>query len=169
MLDAFENLFNNLSPDALDKTAQRALKSVGAIQRKLTRMLEARGLERLDLSDARAQVGLCKVVETRATEAAEEGTILAVVRNGYRRGEHVLDRRKSSRRHRAEKRAKCNEAFSVACPPPRDAQATEDGACGRSGTRAAGGLARQLDQVPRSVRDRGRQRLRTSLAGSASP
>jgi len=90
VLDAFENLFNNLSPDTMDKTAKRALKSVGAIQRKLTRLLEARGLERLDLSDARAQVGLCKVVETRATEAAEEGTILAVVRNGYRRGEQVL-------------------------------------------------------------------------------
>jgi molecular chaperone GrpE (heat shock protein) len=90
VLDAFENLLDNMDPDALDKSAKRALKSVGAIQRKLTRLLEARGLERLEFPDARARVGLCKVVETRATEGAEEGTILAVVRNGYRRGERVL-------------------------------------------------------------------------------
>jgi molecular chaperone GrpE (heat shock protein) len=90
VLDAFENLLDNMDPDALDKSAKRALKSVGAIQRKLSRLLEARGLERLEFPDARARVGLCKVVETRATEGAEEGTILAVVRNGYRRGERIL-------------------------------------------------------------------------------
>jgi molecular chaperone GrpE (heat shock protein) len=90
VLDAFENLVNNLDPDTLDKSAKRALKSVGAIQRKLTRLLEARGLERLEFPDSRARVGLCKVVETRVTEGAEEGTILAVVRNGYRRGERIL-------------------------------------------------------------------------------
>jgi molecular chaperone GrpE (heat shock protein) len=90
VLDAFENLFNNLDRDTLDKSAKRAFKSVGAIQRKLTRLLETRGLEKLEFPDARAEVGLCKVVETRETEEAEEGTILAVVRNGYRRGEQVL-------------------------------------------------------------------------------
>lgn len=90
VLDAFENLFNNLDRDALDKSAKRAFKSVGAIQRKLTRLLEARGLEKIEFPDARAEPGLCKVVETRATEEAEDGTILAVVRNGYRRGEQVL-------------------------------------------------------------------------------
>lgn len=90
VLDAFENLFKNLDPDTLDKSAKRAFKSVSAIQRKLTRLLEARGLEKLGFPDARAEVGLCKVVETRATEEAAEGTILAVVRNGYRRGEQIL-------------------------------------------------------------------------------
>jgi len=90
VLDAFENLFKNLDPNTLDKSAKRGLKSVGAIQRKLTRLLEARGVEKLEFPDARAEVGLCKVVETRATAQAEDGTILAVVRNGYRRGDHVL-------------------------------------------------------------------------------
>jgi molecular chaperone GrpE (heat shock protein) len=90
VLDAFENLFNNLDGDALGKSAKRAFKSVGAIQRKLARLLEARGLEKLEFPNARAEVGLCKVVETRETEEAEEGTILAVVRCGYRRGEQVL-------------------------------------------------------------------------------
>ena len=90
VLDAFENLLNNLDPDAMDKSTKRALKSVGAIHRKLSRLLEARGVERLEFPDARARLGLCKVVETRAAEEAEEGTILAVVRNGYRRGERVL-------------------------------------------------------------------------------
>ncbi|NEX22978.1 nucleotide exchange factor GrpE [Thiorhodococcus mannitoliphagus] len=90
VLDAFENLFNNLSLDTLDKSTKRAFKSVGAIQRKLTRLLEARGIARLEFPDGRAQVGRCKVIETRATDEVEEGTILAVVRNGYRRGEQVL-------------------------------------------------------------------------------
>ncbi|MCG6859716.1 MAG: nucleotide exchange factor GrpE [Chromatiaceae bacterium] len=90
VLDAFENLFNNLSQDVLDKSAKRAFKSVGAIQRKLTRLLEARGLEKLEFPDARARAGLCRVVETQATDEVEEGTILAVVRTGYRRGEQIL-------------------------------------------------------------------------------
>lgn len=90
VLDAFENLFNNLSLDALDKSTKRAFKSVGAIQRKLTRLLAARGIERLDFPDGRAQVGRCKVIETQATDEVEEGTILAVVRNGYCRGEQIL-------------------------------------------------------------------------------
>jgi len=90
VLDAFENLFNNLDPDALDKSARRAFKSVGAIQRKLTRILEARGVERIEPADVHAEVGLCKIVETRTTQEAEEGTILAVVRNGYRRDGQVL-------------------------------------------------------------------------------
>jgi molecular chaperone GrpE len=90
VLDAFENLFNNLDGDTLDKSAKRAFKSVGAIQRKLIRLLEAHGVEKLEFPDARAEIGLCKVVETRETEEAEQGTILAVVRNGYRRGERIL-------------------------------------------------------------------------------
>lgn len=90
VLDAFENLFKNLDLDALDKSAKRAFKSAGAIQRKLRRLLEARGLEKLEFPDARAEVGLCKVVETREEEGAEDGTILEVVRSGYRRGEQVL-------------------------------------------------------------------------------
>lgn len=94
VLDAFENLFNNLPPaderESLDKSTKRAFKSVGAIHRKLGRLLQARGIEPLDFPDGRAQVGRCKVIETQATDEAEDGTILAVVRNGYRRGEQIL-------------------------------------------------------------------------------
>lgn len=94
VLDAFENLFNNLDAikeqSTLDKSTKRAFKSVGAIHRKLRRLLEARGIEQLDFPDGRAQLGRCKVIETQASDEVEEGTILAVVRNGYRRGEHIL-------------------------------------------------------------------------------
>lgn len=90
VLDAFENLFNNLNQESLDKSTKRAFKSVGAIQRKLRRLLEAQGIEQLEFPDGRAEVGRCKVIETQATDAAEEGSILAVVRAGYRRGEQIL-------------------------------------------------------------------------------
>ncbi len=90
VLDAFENVLNNLNLDSLDKSNKRAFKSVGAIERKLRRLLEARGIERLEFPDGRAQPGRCKVIETQTTDEMQEGAILAVVRNGYRRSEHIL-------------------------------------------------------------------------------
>ncbi|WPL14825.1 MULTISPECIES: nucleotide exchange factor GrpE [Thiorhodovibrio] len=94
VLDAFENLFNNMAPmdeqGSLDKSTKRAFKSVRAIHRKLRRLLEARGIEQLDFPDGRALLGRCKVIETQARDDVEEGTILAVVRNGYHRGEQIL-------------------------------------------------------------------------------
>jgi molecular chaperone GrpE len=90
VLDAFENLFNNLDQTTLDKSTKRAFKSVGAIQRKLRRLLQACGIEQLEFPEGRAEVGRCKVIETQMTDQAEEGSILAVVRTGYRRGEQIL-------------------------------------------------------------------------------
>ncbi|WPL16380.1 heat shock protein GrpE [Thiorhodovibrio winogradskyi] len=89
-LDAFENLFNKLNQDSLDKSTKRAFNSFGAIQRKLRRLLEAQGIKQLEFPAGRAEIGRCKVIETQATDEVEEGTILAVVRGGYRRGEQIL-------------------------------------------------------------------------------
>jgi molecular chaperone GrpE (heat shock protein) len=91
-LDAFENLFKHLQDKEpeLDKPVRRALRSFRAIQRKLLRTLEHRGVERIDLTDGKAVIGLCKVIETRDIPGREAGEILAMVREGYRRGERIL-------------------------------------------------------------------------------
>jgi molecular chaperone GrpE len=92
VLDAFENIFNNLEGKAetFDKSAQRALKSFTRIQNKVMRILAERGVEQIVFPDGKAVVGLCKVVETQAAEGRQEGEILSIVRHGYRHGERVL-------------------------------------------------------------------------------
>jgi len=93
ILDGFENVFRNVEPkrNELDKAARRALKSFDAMRRKLLRLLVARGVEPIELTDGKAIIGLCKVIETRPTpEVAEPGTILVTLRQGYRRDRQVL-------------------------------------------------------------------------------
>ncbi len=92
VLDAFENVFKNLQArdTTLDKPMQRALKSFMAIERKLVRVLEQNGVERLEFPDGKAEIGLCQVVERRDMQDAEDGTILDVVHHGYRCGERIL-------------------------------------------------------------------------------
>ncbi len=92
VLDAFENVFNTLQSkeDALDKTARRALKSFRGIHRKLIRLLEEHDVEKLTFPEGKAEVGLCKVIDTESIEDAEDGTIVSVIRSGYRRQERIL-------------------------------------------------------------------------------
>jgi molecular chaperone GrpE (heat shock protein) len=92
VLDSFENVFNNLKDkeQAFDKSAKRAMKSFRGIHRKLLRILEDNGVERLEFPDGKAEIGLCKVVDTESMAGAEEGSIISVVRDGYRRGDRIL-------------------------------------------------------------------------------
>jgi len=92
VLDSFENVFNNLQDkeESFDKSAKRAMKSFRSIHRKLLRIMDERGVERLAFPDGKAEIGLCKVVATESRVGAEEGAIISVVRNGYRRGDRVL-------------------------------------------------------------------------------
>lgn len=92
VLDSFENVFDSLKgkDESLDKSTKRAIKSFRAIYRKLVRVLEEHGVERLDLADGKAKIGLCKIVETKIEDSMEQGTIVAIVRNGYRRGDRIL-------------------------------------------------------------------------------
>ena len=92
VLDAFENIFKNLEEKetTFEKSMRRGLKSFKGIQRKIIRILEERGVEKIEFPDGKAVIGLCQVVETRAIDGPEEGEIIAIVRNGYRRGDRVL-------------------------------------------------------------------------------
>ncbi len=92
ILDSFENVFKNLEEkeSTFDKSTQRAMKSFKAIYRKVIRILEDRGVEKIEFPDGKAKIGLCKIVETKAVEGIEDGSIISIVRNGYRRGERIL-------------------------------------------------------------------------------
>ncbi len=92
VLDSFENVFNNLQDkeETFDKSTKRAMKSFRGIYRKLLRVMDESGVERLGFPDGKAEIGLCKVVETEPMTGAEEGAIISIVRNGYRRGERIL-------------------------------------------------------------------------------
>lgn len=92
VLDAFENVFNTVrdKEETLDKSTRRVLKSFQAINRKLIRILEESGVERLEFPEGKAEIGLCQVVDTEVMEGSEDGTIVSVIRSGYRRGERIL-------------------------------------------------------------------------------
>ena len=92
VLDAFENIFHTLAEKeaTFEKSVRRGLKSFHGIQRQILRILQQRGVEKIELLDGKAVIGLCQVVETRSVDGLEEGEIIAIVRNGYRRGERVL-------------------------------------------------------------------------------
>lgn len=91
VLDAFENIFSSLSnkEPSNDKSTQRTIKSFQAIYRKLLRILEEKGVSPIVLEDNRAVMELCRVVETREGKE-EEGTVLHIIKNGYRHGSKVV-------------------------------------------------------------------------------
>ncbi len=92
VIDSFENVFNNLraKEESFDKSAKRAMKSFRGIYRKLLRVMNERGVERLEFPNGNAEIGLCKVVDTEEMVGVEEGAIISVVRNGYRREDRIL-------------------------------------------------------------------------------
>ena len=92
ILDAFENIFNTIQnkEDQFDKTVKRIINSFESIHRKLIRTLEAQGVQKIDLNDGKAEPGLCQVLETRVDTDHKEGTILSIVRHGYRVGDRIL-------------------------------------------------------------------------------
>ncbi len=92
VLDAWENIFNNMveKEDALEKSSRRMLKSFRALYRKLLRLLEDQGVERIEFPDGISVIGLCKVVETRPVAEREEGEIIDIVRSGYRLKKRIL-------------------------------------------------------------------------------
>lgn len=92
VLDSFENIFNALQDkeESFDKPVKRAMKSFRGVYRKLLRIMDESGVERLEFPDGKAEIGRCKVINTEPMRGMEEGTIISVVRNGYRRGERTL-------------------------------------------------------------------------------
>lgn len=92
VLDAFENIFTNIDAkqDSFDKSTKRTLKSFQAIHRKLVRLLEKDGITKIDLTTGKAEIGLCKIVETRESDEMEDGSIISVVRSGYRHGNSII-------------------------------------------------------------------------------
>jgi len=92
VLDAFENIFNSMTEkeETLDKSSQRMFKSFRAVYRKLLRLLEEQGVERIEFPNGKSVIGLCKVLETRPVAEREEGEIIAVVRSGYRSKKRIL-------------------------------------------------------------------------------
>ena len=92
VLDACENIFNRMTEkeETLDKSSRHMLKSFRAVYRKLLRLLEEQGVERIEFPNGKSVIGLCKVLETRPVAEREEGEIIAVVRSGYRSKERVL-------------------------------------------------------------------------------
>ena len=92
VLDACENIFNNMAEkeETLDKSSRRMLKSFRAVYRKLLRLLEEQGVERIEFPDGKGAIGLCKVLETRPVAEREEGEIIAIVRSGYRSKKRIL-------------------------------------------------------------------------------
>ena len=93
VLDAFENVFANLAEKepAFDKSAKRGMKSFRAIYRKLTRLLEEKDVIQMVFPEDRAApMEWCQVAETNVADDKEDGVVLAIIKNGYQRGDRVI-------------------------------------------------------------------------------
>lgn len=93
VLDAFENVFVSLADKEkeFDKAAQRGMKSFRAIHRKVMRLLEEQGVVKIEFAEGEAApMEFCCVVETSEMAGWEEGAVLSIIKQGYRRGERVL-------------------------------------------------------------------------------
>jgi molecular chaperone GrpE (heat shock protein) len=93
VLDAFENVFASLADKEkeFDKAAQRGMKSFRAIHRKVIRLLEEQGVVKIECADGEVlPMEYCCVVETSVLAGREEGSVLSIIKQGYRRGERVL-------------------------------------------------------------------------------
>ena len=92
LVDSFENLNENIreKQQHLDKTARMLVRSMGSIQRKIIRFLEAKHKFQMEFPDNKARIDYCEVVETREMTAMENEMILCIVKNGY------IDRKKNA-------------------------------------------------------------------------
>lgn len=85
VLDGFDNLEKNIrdKEDSLDKTGSRLVKNTRAIKRKLLRLLSSRNIEPMEPGREKAQMELCKVVDTQVDFDREDEEILSVEKTGY--------------------------------------------------------------------------------------
>ncbi|WP_186441322.1 nucleotide exchange factor GrpE [Desulfamplus magnetovallimortis] len=85
ILDAFENIDATLESkkDELDKTAKMLGRNVRSIHKKTKRLVKSAGIAAIEFPDNRAEMSLCKIVETRQDLTLDNETILSVVKNGY--------------------------------------------------------------------------------------
>lgn len=93
VLDAFENVFSHLEGKESidDPAARRGMKSFRAIHRKLMRLLDAKDVVQLTFSEELPPpMEWCQVSGTEVAGDKEEGVVLSVIKEGYRRGDRIL-------------------------------------------------------------------------------
>jgi hypothetical protein len=69
--------------DVLDKTARMLGKNIRSIHKKLSRLMQSRGISRIEFPNGKARIDPCKVTETHPRADLENETILSIVKSGY--------------------------------------------------------------------------------------
>lgn len=102
LIDSFENIFNTLeakeqacgkneiNEDNLNKTRRKVIKSCHRIYRKISRILDDKGVNKIEFSDNKAQPGLCKILETQTDSGKEDGDIVEIIKDGYKKNNQVI-------------------------------------------------------------------------------
>ncbi len=93
LIDSFENIFNSLdasNSNELDKRSKRVIKSCRSIYRKTNRILESKGVNRIEFTDNQAQPGLCKIIETTTDLTKQNGSIVEIIKNGYHKDKQII-------------------------------------------------------------------------------
>lgn len=87
ILDDFERALGNASPDELETSWA---KGVQLIERNLRAVLVAEGVERIDPNGAGFNPWEHEAVTYQPSAEAQDGTVLHVIRPGYRRGDRII-------------------------------------------------------------------------------
>lgn len=102
LIDSFENIFNTLeakeqacekneiNEDNLHNTRRKVIKSCHRIYRKISRILDDKGVNKIEFSDNKAQPGLCKILETQTDSGKEDGDIVEIIKDGYKKNNQVI-------------------------------------------------------------------------------
>ncbi len=85
IMDAFENIdaILEIKKDELDKSAKMLGRNIHSIHKKTRRLVKSADIVTIEFPDNRAEMTLCKVVETKPDPELEDETILSIVKNGY--------------------------------------------------------------------------------------
>ena len=90
-IDAFDNLLENLkNKENPDISLKRTIKNIESIRRKILRILEKRGILKIEFPENKAVFGLCKIIDTQNIPELAEEAIIKVVKNGFRKEDEII-------------------------------------------------------------------------------
>jgi molecular chaperone GrpE len=94
ILDSFDVKYENYEEkknrNELSEESQKIIENFKSIYRKISRTLENYGVKEINFESNKAQIGLCKIIETKPEPNHENETILIILKKGFYLNNKVL-------------------------------------------------------------------------------
>lgn len=92
IIDTYERIVDNLTEKGADKLeeGQKIITRYSNILKKLQLLIQKYGITTISFPENRIIIGWCKVVESEVDSAKENDSIIAIIKNGYHRGNELI-------------------------------------------------------------------------------